>query len=138
MIIDLIIHYINYFQWISEQLIFLFWVNLSLSNIFIISIVDLVFVDQKGITIVQHLQWQTHQIIFFWIHVNIYHADFPLVEHLIKLQYPGMVFDHVVSVDHWVNAALKEQECFPFPYIPGVCNLTKSIISVGFNQFFVA
>lgn len=51
-------------------------------------------------------------------------------EHLAKLQYPGMVFDQVVSVDNWVNAALKEQECCPFPYIPGVCNLTKSIISL--------
>lgn len=80
----------------------------------------------------------TYQIIFWnalnYRYVNIYHADFPLVEHLAKLQYPGMVFDQVVSVDNWVNAALKEQECCPFPYIPGVCNLTKSIISVGFNN----
>nr|XP_022333509.1 anaphase-promoting complex subunit 1-like [Crassostrea virginica]XP_022333510.1 anaphase-promoting complex subunit 1-like [Crassostrea virginica] len=51
-------------------------------------------------------------------------------EHLTKLQYPGIFFDTVLSVDRWVNLALKEGECGQFPYIPGVCNLTKSLISL--------
>lgn len=54
-----------------------------------------------------------------------------LPEHLTKLQYPGIFFDTVLSVDRWVNLALKEGECGQFPYIPGVCNLTKSLISVS-------
>ncbi|XP_056022198.1 anaphase-promoting complex subunit 1-like [Ostrea edulis] len=51
-------------------------------------------------------------------------------EHLSRMQYPNVPMDRVVSVDCWVSLVLKELECSPFPYIPGVCNLTKNIISL--------
>ncbi|XP_061163277.1 anaphase-promoting complex subunit 1-like [Saccostrea echinata] len=51
-------------------------------------------------------------------------------DHLSRLQYPNVDFDFVFSVDQWVSLALRQVDCRPFPYIPGVSNLTKSIISL--------
>ncbi|KAK3093891.1 hypothetical protein FSP39_021511 [Pinctada imbricata] len=51
-------------------------------------------------------------------------------ENLHKMQYPGVYTQFVMSVDQWVASSLSGDTCGAFPYIPGVCNNIKNIVSL--------
>jgi hypothetical protein len=61
---------------------------------------------------------------------------FPL-EHLHKMQYPGIYSEFVPSVYQWVLKHMRKEDPGTFPFIPAVCNNIRNVISVSILIFIL-